>query len=271
MGERAIGGNDVAELLTRHDIWRGRQTRPPESASAPCPSGWSALDELLGGGWPSEGLVELYAGLPPAGAWSRPCDRLDTTPLDLYRDWFQSSLGHGTTALLMPWLRRQSRTGGVALINPPALPCAERWQREGVRLDDLLVVQPRNLRELGWATEEVLQSGVCSLILAWLPPLGFALRRRLKLAAETGGSCLVTPYPLGRQMANMAEMATGNGLSAPSSPAWAQLVVHRQLQTLSVQRLKPFHPRKVFLAQTAEAITTPEPADSVPLTLLDNR
>lgn len=261
MGERAIGGNDVAELLARHDIWRGRQTRPPESIAAPCPSGWSALDDLLGGGWPSEGLVELYAGRAPSGIWRRPCDRLDTTPLHAQRDWFQSSLGYGITALLMPWLRRQTRTGGVALINPPALPCAERWQREGVRLEDLLVVQPRNLRELGWATEEVLQSGTCPLVLAWLPPLGFALRRRLKLAAETGGSCLVTPYPLG------AEMAAGSAMSAPSSPAWTQLIVHRQAQALSVQRLKPFHPRKVHLELEDGDVHSPpsDPTGAVPV------
>lgn len=254
MAAHAIGGNDVAELLARHDIWRGRQTRPPESSAAPCPSGWSTLDELLGGGWPSEGLVELYAGRATSGIWRRPCERLDMTPLKPHQDWFQSSLGHGTTTLLMPWLHRQTRTGRVALINPPALPCVERWQREGVQLDNLLVIQPHNLRELGWATEEVLQSGVYPLVVAWLPPLGFALRRRLKLAAETGGGCLVTPYPLG------AEMAAGTAMSAPSSPAWAQLVVHRRAQGLSVRRLKPFHPREVHLELDAGGIE-PTPPD----------
>ncbi len=240
MGNRVIENGDVAELLARHDIWRGRQTRPPESIAPTCPSGWAALDDLLGGGWPHEGLLEIYAGRAPRGPW-RPCNRLDTRPLSSQRDWFQASLGHGLTALLMPWLRRETRAGGVALINPPALPCAERWQREGVDLDGLFVVRPRDLRELGWATEEVLQSGACSLVIAWLPPLGFALRRRLKLATETGGGCLVTPYPFDR------EMTAGSGSSAPSSPAWAQLSVQRQDRALDVQRLKPFHPRQVRL------------------------
>ncbi|WP_169303517.1 hypothetical protein [Guyparkeria sp. SB14A] len=271
MGERAMAGNDVAELLTRHDIWRGRQTRPPESVAAPCPSGWSTLDELLGGGWPGEGLVELYAGRAPNGPWRRPFDRLDTTPLSSQRDWFQASLGHGLTALLMPWLRQRTRAGSVALINPPAVPCAERWQREGVTLDELLVIQPRNLRELGWATEEVLQSGACALVIAWLPPLGFALRRRLKLAAETGRSCLATPYPFGR------DMAVGGGTHAPSSPAWVQLSVQRQTEgadrALSVQRLKPFHPRQVRLELDGDPADTTPVRDTAgpPLALVDTR
>ncbi|MFW6322590.1 MAG: hypothetical protein ACOC02_03075 [Guyparkeria sp.] len=270
MRERAIGGNDVAELLARHDIWRGWQTRPPTSAATPCPSGWAALDELLGGGWPSEGLVEFYTGRAPNGPWRRPCDRLDATPLPARQDWFQATLGHGLTALLMPWLRRQARAGGIALINPPARPCAERWRREGVPLEDLLVVQPRDLRELGWATEEVVQSGTCALVLAWLPPLNFALRRRLKLAAETGGSCLVTPYPLG------AGMAAGSA-NAPSSPAWAQLSVSRQAtgsgRSLCVQRLKPFHPRRVQLALNGgmDGPASFESADTPPLTLVGGR
>ncbi|MFO7808701.1 hypothetical protein [Guyparkeria sp.] len=267
MTARAIGGSDITGLLARHDIWRGRQTRPPDSSAAPCPSGWSALDELLGGGWPSEGLVELYAGRATSGIWRHPCERLDTTPLKPHQAWFQSSLGHGTTALLMPWLHRQTQTGRVALINPPALPCAERWQREGVQLDNLLVIQPQNLRELGWATEEVLQSRVYPLVVAWLPPLGFALRRRLKLAAETGGGSLVTPYPLS------ANMAAGTTMVAPSSPAWAQLVVHRRAQGLSVRRLKPFHPREVHLELDAVGVesTPPGTTDAGSLRLIGSR
>lgn len=239
MGERELGTQALNDLLARQDIWRGRQTRPaggfsPDSS----PSGWSVLDELLGGGWPRDGLVELYADAPAPRHGGRPLDRLERTPLTGFHDWFQASLGYGITALLLPWIAALSRTERVALINPPARPCAERWQREGVSLENLLLVRPRDMRELGWATEEVLQAGVYPLVLSWLPPLGFALRRRLKLAAESGRSCLVTPYP-------------GQPGSA-ASPAGVQLAVRRGEGGLVVRRHKPFHPGEVRLDLATE-------------------
>ncbi|MCL7743948.1 hypothetical protein LV476_03140 [Guyparkeria hydrothermalis] len=234
MGERAPGDQGITSLLARQDIWRGRQTRPAGGlVEETFPSGWSALDELLGGGWPREGLVELYADTPAPRLGERPFDRLDRRSLADLRDWFQASLGYGITALLLPWIAGLTQTERVALINPPARPCAERWQREGVDLDKLLLVEPRDMRELGWATEEVLQAGVYPLVLSWLPPLGFALRRRLKLAAESGRSCLVTPYP-GRA-------------GDTASPAGVQLAVRRCDGGLAVRRHKPFHPDEARL------------------------
>lgn len=234
MGERALGDQGITNLLARQDIWRGRQTRPAGGlVEDTFPSGWAALDELLGGGWPREGLVELYTGTPAPRLGGHPFDRLDHRPLAGLRDWFQASLGYGITALLLPWIAGLSQTERVALINPPARPCAERWQREGVDLDKLLLVEPRDMRELGWATEEVLQAGVYPLVLSWLPPLGFALRRRLKLAAESGRSCLVTPYP-----GQPGETA---------SPAGVQLAVRRRDDGLAVRRHKPFHPDEAQL------------------------
>lgn len=249
MGERALGDHGIADLLARQDIWRGRQTRPVGGlAEDTTPSGWAALDELLGGGWPRDGLVELYADAPASRLGGRPLDRLDHQPLAGFREWFQASLGYGTTALLLPWIAALTRTGGVALINPPARPCAERWQREGVVLDNLLLVAPRDTRELGWATEEVLQAGVCPLVLSWLPPLGFALRRRLKLAAESGRSCLVTPYP-GR-------------VGETASPAGVQLAIRRDEGGLAVRRHKPFHPDAVRLDFPGKTSTPPPMRDS---------
>ncbi len=265
MSELANRPSEVAALLSRHDIWRGRQQTPPAGTHPPCPSGWSALDEILGGGWPRQGLVELYSGSATRAA-PRPIDHLGTDPLQRYQGWFQDSLGFGALEVLLPLLRKQAAERGVALLNPPARLCAERWQAEGVALDRLLLIAPNNLRELGWATEEVLQSGVYPLVVAWLPPLGFALRRRLKLAAETSGGCLVTPYPLG------AEMAAGTP-TAPSSPAWAQLIVHRHAQTLSVRRIKPFHPREVHLELDAGGAhaTSLDETGITPLTLVGAR
>ena len=246
MGERQPGGQALAELLARQDIWRGRQTQPVGGSSQDgSPSGWAALDELLGGGWPDAGLVELYADAPPPRYGGRPLERLERTPLSGFRDWFQASLGYGLTALLLPWIAALSRTERVALINPPARPCAERWRQEGVSLENLLLVSPKDMRELGWATEEVLRAGVHPLVLSWLPPLGFALRRRLKLAAESGHSCLITPYP-GRP-------------GSAASPAGVQLAIRREDGRLVVRRHKPFHPGEVRLDLTTE----PSPRSAV--------
>jgi len=224
----------LTDLLARHDIWRGRQTQGPGAAEIAHPSGWEALDALLGGGWPREGLMEVYSGRVPRPPVRRPLERLDETPLTHYRDWCRASLGFGLTELLLPLLGRLTREDGVVMVNPPARPCAERWQRGGVRLDHLLIVEPRTSRELGWAIEEILRSGVYPLVLAWLPPLGFALRRRLKLAAEQGHSCLLSPFPVTP--------------SSPASPAGQQLLVRRDDDRLAVQRLKPFWPQPVRLA-----------------------
>ena len=250
MGERVLGDQALTDLLARQDIWRGRQTRPVGGHAEECfPSGWPELDRLLGGGWPREGLVELYADGTASRSGRRPLDRLERAPLAGFHDWFQASLGYGTTALLLPWIAALSRTERVALINPPARPCAERWQREGVELGNLLLVEPRDLRELGWATEEVLQAGVYPLVLSWLPPLGFALRRRLKLAAESGRSCLVTPYP--------------GPPGKTASPAGMQLTVRRRDGGLAVRRYKPFHADEIQLALTATT-AAPSTAGTMP-------
>ncbi|MFP4639170.1 MAG: hypothetical protein ACLFMY_01880 [Guyparkeria sp.] len=235
MGQQAVSSSGIADLLARHDIWRGRQAGHSDPATSPYPTGWQALDAMLGGGWPREGLMELYSGHPLHSRPMHPLGRLGTGPMSDYRAWCRSSLGFGVMDVLLPLLGELTRDRGVALVNPPARLCAERWQRGGVMLDSLLLVEPETPRELGWAVEEILRSGVYPLVLAWLPPIGFALRRRLKLAAEHGGCCLFTPYPV-----------TNN---TPASPARQQLVIRREAANeLAVRSLKPFHPREIRLA-----------------------
>ncbi len=243
MGEQAVSAAGIADLLARHDIWRGRQPGRATPATSAYPTGWQALDEMLGGGWPREGLMELYSGHPVASRSMRPLGRLGNGPLSDYQAWCQASLGFGLMELILPLLGDLTRERGVALVNPPARPCAERWQRDGVMLDSLLLVEPGSPRELGWALEEILRSGIYPLVLAWLPPIGFALRRRLKLAAEHGGCCLVTPYPV---MAN-----------SPASPARQQLGIRRATaDELAVRSIKPFHPRELRLASASPNTVT---------------
>jgi len=52
----------------------------------------------------------------------------------------------------------------------------------------LLVVRPSTATEALWAAEQALSSGVCAAVLLWLKGTDDRWLRRLKLAAEAGGS-----------------------------------------------------------------------------------
>ncbi|HSZ09820.1 MAG TPA: hypothetical protein VK794_14865, partial [Steroidobacteraceae bacterium] len=52
----------------------------------------------------------------------------------------------------------------------------------------LLVVRPNTATEALWAAEQALSSGVCAAVLLWLKGTDDRWLRRLKLAAEAGGS-----------------------------------------------------------------------------------
>ena len=54
------------QLKREGALWQGR--RPQVAADRHLPSGWSVLDEVLGGGWPRDALTEIISeshhGLP---------------------------------------------------------------------------------------------------------------------------------------------------------------------------------------------------------------
>jgi cell division inhibitor SulA/protein ImuA len=126
-------------------------------------TGFTALDrQLPGGGWPVGALTELYP----------------------------SAQGIGEFTLLLPAIARLTQAGRrVALIAPPYIPYSQALDWHGVRLDQLVLLQPERASDALWAMEQTLSSGTVALAIAWPRRPGERELRRLQLAAETGEAC----------------------------------------------------------------------------------
>ena len=131
------------------------------------PTGFPALDHLLGGGWPTGMLTELLV----------------------------AGHGSGELGLLSPALARltthtqPSVAGGwVMLIAPPWIPYGPGLCWQGFALNRVLMVRVRQPPEALWAMEEALRSGACNGVIAWVGTTatqraGHSLLQRLHLLA----------------------------------------------------------------------------------------
>ncbi len=156
----------LQQLIGNGLLWRGRGGRQHEQSVLP--SGFPALDDCLGGGWPRAALVELLSsarqGLP----------------------------------LLLPVLGRLSRERRrLAWITPPHLPYPPALAAEGIDLRKLLLVHELDREQRLWATEQALKSAACAAVLLWPGQLQPPQVRRLQLAAEQGDCLGVLFRPLG--------------------------------------------------------------------------
>jgi hypothetical protein len=154
------------ELLQHRSLWRASSAQGAERS---LPTGFRRLDERLpGGGWPLDTLIELL--LPAHGI--------------------------GEINLLLPALRTlcaqdEQSPRWVAWLGPPHLPYAPALVRAGLDPARMLVVRSSRSRPHGsslWAMEQALRSRACSVALGWADGTEGASLRRLKLAAEEGGS-----------------------------------------------------------------------------------
>lgn len=153
---------NVATLLQRADIWRGRG-RSPADPGRSLPTGFDALDARLPeGGWPAGALSELLV----------------------------AQAGVGELRLVMPLLARLSRAGQwVAWVDPPHIPYAPALAGADVDLSRLIIIRTAASRDSLWAMEQALRHGACRALLGW-PGRGADERRlrRLQLAAEQSGA-----------------------------------------------------------------------------------
>jgi cell division inhibitor SulA/protein ImuA len=190
--------NGVAELLRHPALWRGGDAGAPETV----PTGFRALDACLpGGGWPLATLIEFL--VPAAGV--------------------------GEIRLLLPALKRLAMVEyavprWVAWLAPPHLPYAPALVDAGLDPARMLVVRPRAGSDRLWAMEQALRSGACAAVLCWAGAADGTALRRLKLAAEEGG----TPAFLLRPVAHR-----GDG-----SPAALRLALAAREFGLDVEILK---------------------------------
>ena len=197
----------LADILADARVWKLK-----DASAAPSRPVWSTgnskLDTRLpGGGWPTASLVEVL---------------IDDT-------------GLGEVQLFLPALVQSQRSGTgdipwVVWVAPPHEPYAPALAQQGIELTRLLIVRPGTATEALWAAEQALNSGVCAAVFLWLKGTDDRWLRRLKLAAEAGGSLGVLFRPERHRF--------------ESSPASLRLLMTRgrhetQLELLKVQGGRP--------------------------------
>lgn len=150
-------------LIEDARVWQGhRQTQTTQPAE---PTGYQALDNQLGGlGWPRGALSECLLDAP----------------------------GIGELQLVLPLMQRLSQTGKTVFwLNPPHTPYAPALARDGVNLDQIVMIRTEDNGDLLWTLENCLRSPVTGLVLAWPGKLAARDIRRLQLAAEAGSNVCV--------------------------------------------------------------------------------
>ena len=141
----------LSELKNKRLIWIANETLTDNTYVK---TGFASFDNYYQG-LPSHGLIEL-----------------------------QSKYGSGEIQFLLAYLRKKQEQGIVAIVQPPGIPCAELLQQENIKLEQIILITPREPKEALWAVEQCLQSGVCSNVLFWHNSINFIQARRINLACE---------------------------------------------------------------------------------------
>lgn len=138
-------------------LWRG--TELGLAAGEVVPSGFDALDaELPGGGWPCRAVSELLSAQPGVLEWR----------------------------LLAGCLRAVTAAGRtVVLVSPPRVPHLPGLRHEGLDERQLIWVDASTPSERLWCTEQLVKSGACGAIVAWLPQGRPEQVRRLQVCASS--------------------------------------------------------------------------------------
>ena len=157
----------LAEILADARVWKLK-----DASAAPARPVWStglsSLDARLpGGGWPTASLIEVLV------------DETGLGEVQLFLPALVACQRSAQGSREAPWL---------VWIAPPHEPYAPALAQQGIELGRLLVVRPNTATEALWAAEQALSSGVCAAVLLWLKGTDDRWLRRLKLAAEAGGS-----------------------------------------------------------------------------------
>ncbi|AOT09315.1 translesion DNA synthesis-associated protein ImuA [Pseudoalteromonas luteoviolacea] len=159
--------NLIDFLQHQNLVWHGTDNAPLSQRSVEKQStGYETLDTCLEGGFPIPGIVDI-----------------------------QCQVGIGEVALLLPFIREQSRL--CVMINPPANVNAHALLHQNIVTELVWVLSISDPTEALWAAEQCLKSGVCSSVLLWHQELQIHQVKRLILSAQTGQSlcCLLRCNP----------------------------------------------------------------------------
>jgi hypothetical protein len=147
----------LESLLRDPRLWRGQGA--PSLPLSNIPTGHVELDAALPtSGWPEASLAEVLI----------------------------SADGLGELSLLLPSLAAlSSQDKPILVIAPPYRVYAPAWQRAGIRLSQLQLVEA-NDKDALWAMEQALRAGCCGAVIGWPLRADDNALRRLQVAAETG-------------------------------------------------------------------------------------
>lgn len=153
----ALPATTIESLLRDPRLWRGQGMPTPSPSEHP--TGCTALDAALPtGGWPTASLVEILF----------------------------SADGLGELSLLLPTLAAlSSHDKPVLVVAPPYRAYAPAWQRAGVKLAHLHLVEA-SAKDALWTMEQALRAGCCGAVLGWPMQADDNALRRLQVAAESG-------------------------------------------------------------------------------------
>ncbi len=197
-------------------------------------TGYAPLNASLHhGGWPTGALTELLCHQP----------------------------GSGELHLLAPALAQLSTAGhSLVLIAPPHLPYAPAWQHWNIRLEQVLVVHTKTLRDQLWATEQGLRAAAGGAVLTWLTTANLSVPqlRKLQLAAQAGAAGLAVLFR-SHQVATQPSPAALR-IAIESTAGACQLTILKQRGGWSGQSLRL--PRPAIFSQRAiptQHLPTPQP------------
>ena len=154
----------LPDLLSRHAhrIWRGQDQRP---AGPQLSTGYSGLDQAIGGGWPTGTLIEVMT----------------------------MGGGLGRSSLLLPVLATLTQSGKAIAWLPSAdeQPYAPTLKAAGVDLTRVLITNVQDHHQRLWGAEQCLRSGACgAVVMTEMRTIADPMLRRLKLAAGAGSAIM---------------------------------------------------------------------------------
>lgn len=202
----------LKQLLQNPHIWRSGQFCLSDRQV--CATGFATLDQSIGGGWPLGVLTEFLLDAPGIGELGLVMPAMARLYPDLLH---QNQLHLGKTVLQTD----TNKSGWGAFIAPPHVPYAPALAGHGLDVSRLLVVDPESSADALWVMEQVLRSGIFTVVFGWFTDIDARALRRLQLAAEAS-MCWASIY----RPARFASSASPAALRIHIEPGKGDTLLH---------------------------------------------